>query len=142
MAGAATMVDAENAVRTYLLTAEVQARLTNSSSTGIKVFTYQFNSDAPRTCIMVRDAGGSADAYVRLDTITLQVWARSDSVATAKTLISRLDDELHMLGPKAISDTVFCNTMLRNTGKQRFDDPDSQLVKYFIVYNAIMRRVP
>ena len=58
-----------------------------------------------------------------------------------KTLIARLDDELHMLGPKAISDDVFCLTMLRNTGRQRLDDPDTQLVQYFILYNTVMRRI-
>tara|TARA_R100000750_G_scaffold38097_1_gene24540 strand:- start:2 stop:448 length:447 start_codon:yes stop_codon:yes gene_type:complete len=142
--GANSMVDAENALRTYLLTAEVQARLTGGSGTGIKIFLYEFNSDqenVPKTCIMIRDVGGDGDIYLELDKPLVQIWVRSDSVNTAKTLIGRLDDELQRLGPKAISDDVFCLTMLRNTGKQRLDDPDSQLVQYFIMYNTVMRKI-
>jgi len=144
MADGTAMVDVENALRTYLLTAEVQGRLTGYSGSGIRVFLYEFNSDqenVPKTCLMVRDVGGLSDTYLNLDKPLVQVWVRSDSVATAKTLMARVDDELHRLGPKAISDDVFCLTMLRNTGKQRLDDPDSQLVQYFVIYNTVMRRI-
>ena len=144
MSGANSMVDAENALRTYLLTDAVQDSLDGGSGTGVKVFLHSFNSDrgsVPNTCIMIRDVGGQSDAYMELDKPFVQIWARSDDVDTAKTLIARLDDELHRFGPAALSDDVFCLTMLRNTGRQRLDDPDSQLVQYFITYNTIMWRV-
>jgi len=142
--GANSLVDVETALRTYLLTTTVQDRLDGGSGTGIKVFTNSFNSDqenVPNTCIMIRDVGGQSDVYMELDKPLVQIWARSDDVDTAKLLIGRLDDELHRLGPKAISDDVRCLVMLRNTGKQRLDDPYSQLVQYFIVYNTIMQRI-
>ena len=141
MSGADSMVDTENALRTYLLTAEIMQRLTGGTGSTIKIYTFEFNSDTPKTAIMIRDAGGLGDTYLNLDKPLMQIWVRSDNVDTAKTLIARLDDELHRLGPKAISDDVFCLVMLRNTGMQRLDDPDSQLVQYFILYNTVMRRI-
>ncbi len=136
-----TIVDAETAVRDFLMTSEINNKITNSGST-IKVYCGEFNPDSPKTCIMVRDAGGwAADAYMRLDYPMIQVWVRSDDVDTAKTIISRIDDELHRLGPKAISDDVFCLCMLRNTGKQRLDDPITNLVRYFILYTMKCRRI-
>jgi len=143
MADGSALVDAETALRTYLLTDNVQSYLTGNSGSTVKVFTHEFNSDrenVPNTCIMVRDVGGIGDSYLNLDDPFVQVWVRSDSVSTAKTLMARVDDKLHRLGPKAISDDVFCLTMLRNTDKQRLDDPDSQLVQYFVIYNTVMRR--
>jgi len=144
MADGTAMVDVETALRTYLMTDAVQDRLTNFSGSNIKVFTYEFNSDqenVPNTCIMVRDAGGAGNPYLNESNTLFQVWVRSDSVDTAKTLIARVDDELQRLGPKAISDDVFCLMMIRNSGKQRFDDPESQLVQYAITYRSAMRRI-
>jgi len=146
MSGANSMVDAEIALRTYLMGAEVMARLTGQSGDEIKIFTHGWNSDrenVPYTAIMIRDVGGQGDNYMELDKPFVQVWARATpgNVDTAKQLIARLDDELHRLGPKEISDDVRCLTMLRNTGKQRLDDPDSQAVQYFITYNTVMQRI-
>lgn len=139
MSGA--MVDAESAVRDYLLTDEVNRRITNSGDT-IEVYCGEFNPDSPRTCIMVRDAGGlGGDAYMRLDYPMIYVWVRAEDVDTAKTICARIDDELHQLGPKALNATVYCLCMLRNTGKQRLDDEDQKLVQYFIVYNLKCRRI-
>ncbi|MDO8715324.1 MAG: minor capsid protein [Dehalococcoidales bacterium] len=139
MSGA--MVDAESAVADYLETTEVNHRITNSG-TDITVIRGEFNSDSPRTCISVRDAGGmSGEKYMRISSPWVRVWIRSDSVDKAKTIIARIDDELHQLGPKALNDTVFCLSMIRNTDKQRLDDPETKLVQYFITYATNCRRI-
>lgn len=140
MSGADSMVDAEGAVREYLLTEEVNSRIT-ASADRIDVVLYEFNSDSPRTSLMVRDSGGVGETYMRLDNAFVQVWVRSSDPDDAKKIIARVDDELHQLGPKAISSTVYCLKMLRNTGRQRLDDPHNKLVQYFIIYDTTMRRI-
>ncbi len=136
-----SMVDAESAVRDYLMTAAVQAAVTNSG-TSITVRCGEFNSDDPRTCIMVSDAGGlSGDKYTRVSRPWVRVWVRSDTVDKAKTIMARVDDELHQFGPKALNSTVFCLCMLRNADKQRLDDPMTKLVQYFITYQLQCRRI-
>lgn len=136
-----SIVDAESAVRDYLMTTPVQQRLTGYGS-AIKVYCGEFNPDSPRTCIMVREAGGlGGDPYLRISRPWIQVWARSDTVDKAKTLMSRIDDELHQYGPNAFNASVFCFCCLRNTDRQRFDDPDANLVRYFIIYSLQCRRI-
>ena len=139
MAGADSMVDAESAVKDYLDGATVNARITNNAET-IQVYLHEFNSDSALTSIMVRDAGGSSDAYMQLDYPTIQVWVRSSDPDDAKTVIARVDNELQQFGPEALNASVFCLSMLRNTGRQRLDDIHNKLVQYFIIYNAVMRR--
>lgn len=135
------MVDAESAVADYLETTAVNHTITNSG-TDIAVIRGEFNPDSPRTCISVRDAGGmSGEPYMRLSAPWIRVWVRSDTVDKAKTIMARVDDELHQLGPKALNDTVFCLSMLRNTDKQRLDDPETKLVQYFITYSLRCRRI-
>lgn len=135
-----SLLDIESGLRDYLMTDEVAFRISGSSSK-IKIFLYEFNSDTPKTCIMIRDAGGTSDTYLRLDKPMVQVWIRSDNVDNAKTIMRRLDDELHQLGPRALSDEIFCLCCLRNTGMQRLDDPDNKLVQYFVIYNFICRKI-
>jgi hypothetical protein len=136
-----SMVDAESAVKDYLETDEVNYRITNSGDK-ITVICGEFNPDSPRTCISVRDAGGlSGDAYLRISRPWVRVWVRSDDVDKAKTIISRIDDELHQFGPNPLNATVFCLCCLRNTDKQRLDDPETKLVQYWITYALQCRRI-
>jgi len=141
MSGANTMVDVESAVRDYLMTDEVNQRIVGYSGSIIRVYLYEFNPDAPKTCLMVREAGGSGNVYLRLDNVMIQVWTRAEHPEIAKKLMLRVDDELHQLGPKQLNDEVFCHSMLRNTGKQRVDDPVTKLAQYFVTYNVICSRV-
>ena len=66
---------------------------------------------------------------------------RDNDAAEAKVLIARIDDLLHQLGPKALNATVKCLAMFRNVGRQRLDDPENDLVQYFITYNMSCVRI-
>ena len=137
----ASMVDAEGAVRDYLITN--QDSITGEvGGDNITVDLHQFNEDSPILAFMVRDAGGiGGHVDLQLDQPTVQVWVRDNDAAEAKVLIARIDDLLHQLGPRALNASVFCLAMFRNVGRQRLDDLESGLVQYFITYNMSCVRI-
>ena len=136
-----SMVDAEGAVRDYLITN--QDSITNVvGGDNIPIYLHQFNEDVPKLAFMVRDIGGvGGHTDLQIDQPTVQIWVRSNDAAEAKLLIARIDDLLHQLGPKALNATVKCLGMFRNVGRQRLDDPENGLVQYFITYNMSCVRI-